>query len=156
MTQLYVYMCRNDPETSFAAYGDWGEVFPSDAATRWGGSWATNKASAKELFEQIVQPGDLVLASQTDKHGAVGVCEVEAIEDSSRGNELVLRPIERFLRPVRLHELKKTTFPKSQTGAALKQGNVATLYETSPDEALLLLTACGSSHARRFARGTKH
>ncbi|HVL40315.1 MAG TPA: EVE domain-containing protein [Fimbriimonadaceae bacterium] len=155
MTQLFVYKCRNDPQTHFAAYGDWETVFSSDANIRWGGSWATNSASSKRLFEEEIKKGDLILAWQSDKRGAVGVCEVRRFEYTSRGQELVIRPIERFPSLVRLHELKKTTLPELQTVAALKQGNVATLYETSRDEARLLLTACGSSHARRFARRTK-
>ncbi len=155
MTQLFVYKCRNDPETGYAAYGDWEAVFSSDADIKWGGSWATNRASSKRLFEQEIKKGDLILAWQSDKHGAVGVCEVRRFEYTPRGQELVIRPIERFPSPVRLHELKKTSFPKLQTIAALKQGNVATLYETSREEAWELLRACGSSHARRFAKGAK-
>ena len=153
MTRLFVYKCRNDPETRFSAYGDWESmVFEPNETTRWGGSWATNK---KRLFEEEIKRGDLILAWQTDKSGAIGVCEVESIEDSPRGNELVIRPVEHFSSPVRLHELKKTTFLELQNISALKQGHVATLYETTRDEAWLLLKACGSEHARRFARRTK-
>jgi hypothetical protein len=102
-----------------------------------------------------MQPGDLVLAWQTDKHGAVGVCEVVAFKVTSRGREPVLRPIERFPSFVRLHELKKTTFPELKSIAALKQGNIATLYETSRDEAWDLLRACGSGQSTRFAKRAK-
>jgi hypothetical protein len=151
VTQLYVYKCRDDPETEYAAYGNWEDVLTSDEDTEWGGSWATNNPSSKRLFEEKIQPGDLVLAWQTDKCGAVGVCEVVALRDSARGQDVVLRRLERFPSPVRLHELKKTTFPELKDIAALNQGNIATLYETSRNEAFQLLTACNSSYASQFA-----
>ncbi len=156
MTRLFVYKCRNDPETRFSAYGDWESmVFEPNQTTPWGGSWATNRASSKRLFEEEIKKGDLILAWQTNKKSAIGVCEVTGLKKTSRGQELVIRPIERFPSPVRLHELKKTTFPELQNIAALKQGNVATLYETSREEAWQLLKACGCTHARRFARRSK-
>jgi hypothetical protein len=86
---------------------------------------------------------------------SVGVCEVVALKVTSRGREPVLRPIERFPSFVRLHELKKTAFPEGKSIAALKQGNIATLYETSRDEAWDLLGACGSGQSTRFAKRAK-
>ena len=91
--------------------------------------------------------GDLILAWQSDLAAAVGLCEVVGWEKSSgEGTDLVLRPIEVFTRPVRLHDLKKTTHPELKTVASLKQGNAATIYPTTAKEARTLLAACGSAH----------
>src|SRR3954465_6432060 len=51
-----------------------------------------------------VQPGDLLIAYQTDEKAAVGLCRV--LEVNHDKPSLTFHPIERFSRPARLHELK--------------------------------------------------
>ena len=146
---LWVYKVRNDPNTNHLAWGDWSSVFEEPwQARRWGGAWATAKPDGKRIFNEEMSKGDLILAWQSDRAAAIGLCEVVGWEESStEGTDLVLRPIEVFARPVRLHDLKKTTHPELRTVASLKQGNAATIYPTTNNEARALLAACGSTHA---------
>ena len=143
---LWVYKCKNDPGTDNVAYGDWASVFKQPwRKVAWGGAWATAKPDGKVIFDDEVEKGDLILAWQTDKARAVGLCEVAGWKPSQvEGRDLLLMPVEKFDPPVRLHELKRTSHPKLATVAALRPGNVATIYRTTTSEARLLLGACGA------------
>ena len=144
---LWVYKCKNDPGTQNLAYGNWSTVFKRPwKNTPWGGAWVTGKPDGKIIFDDDIQKGDLVVAWQTDKGHAVGLCEVVGWKASKvDGRDLVLLPVEEFDPPVRLHDLKRTTHPKLATVSALKPGNVATIYRTSRSEARLILQACRAS-----------
>jgi predicted RNA-binding protein with PUA-like domain len=171
MTRLYVYKCRNNPNTEYSAFGNWEDVFAVSEPTRWGGSWATENAMSIRIFEEELKATDLVLAWQTDKKAAIGVAEVVGFEDVDEEvtfvderedgsvveteevmsfQHVLLQARERFPQPVRLHDLKKTTFPELTNVSALKQGNVATVYRTTPWEAHMLLKACNSRYAVNF------
>jgi hypothetical protein len=156
---LYVYKCRNDPNTEFNAYGDWEEVFDASGPVRWGGAWATRNPTSIRIFEDELEVGDLILAWQTDRRAAIGVAEVVGFLTADRevqgelivnAEHIVLEAREEFPKPVRLHELKRTTMPKLAEVPALKQANVATIYRTTPQHAHLLLKACGSRFAADF------
>lgn len=150
MSRLYVYKVRNSPHQQFAADGDWRDVFRSPKKMLWVGSWATGHPSSRRIFDQDLRMGDLILAWQSNRSAAVGVCEVADFKNTERGKEVALLPVEEFVAPVRLHELKRTTHPELHAVHALTQGLVATLYPTTREEAWLLLEACGSKLASRF------
>ena len=147
VARLYVYKCRNDPDTEFSAYGDWLRVFEAAGPVAWGGVWATQHPTSIEIFESEIQPGDLILAWQTDKHAAVGVAEVVGFEMRGQDRQVLLEAREEFPRPVQLHKLKKSTNPELNSVSALKQGKVATIYRTDHSEARALLNACSSRYA---------
>ena len=155
MPQLYVYKCKDDPYNDNNAYGNWGEVFDDPNPVRWGGVWATRNLTSIAIFRDELQVGDLILAWQTDESAAVGVAEVVGFETAEQGTRdgvmkvehVVLKAVERFPQPVRLHELKKTTNPELAAVPSLKQGNVATIYRTSRAHAYDLLRACNSRYA---------
>lgn len=130
MVSLWVYKCRNDPGTENLAYGDWSTVFKRPwTKVAWGGAWATARPDGKVIFNDEIQKGDLILAWQTDKGHAVGLCEVIGWKTSKiDGLDLILVPVEEFDPPVRLHQLKRTTHPKLASVTALKPGHVATIY----------------------------
>jgi hypothetical protein len=142
---LWVYKCRNNKNTRFSAYGNWDEVFAQPWTPKpWGGAWATERSGGKEIFDNEIQVGDLVLAWQSGK-GAVGLCEVTGRTRSKQhGTDIVLVAIEQFPKPVNLHETKRSTMPELAAVPALKQGNAGTIYRTTAREARLLLKACGA------------
>ena len=152
---LWVYKVRNDPDTEYNAYGDWESVFAEPWRDHaWGGAWASSRADDKRIFDDEIERGDLVLAWQSDLSAAIGLCEVTGSQPSEHyGLDLVLRPVERFSAPVKLHVLKRTTHPELQKVQALKQGLIRTIYPTSSKEARLLLAACGSERRVRTRGG---
>lgn len=149
MTSLFVYKCRNDPGTTNAAYGDWQSTLNRKAPFVWGGAWATRSAYSRRLFQDELAVGDLILAWQVDKQGAVGVCEFTGFKSTQRGQEVKLKWVEVFPSPVPLNVLKKTD-RRLQAVKAFRQGFTATLYDTTKQEAHALLAACGSALASRF------
>ncbi|MGD0595832.1 MAG: hypothetical protein ABSB54_19365, partial [Acidimicrobiales bacterium] len=83
--RLYVYKCRDDPATTFNAYGNWNDVFGRPGVAQWGGAWATENSMSRRIFEEELRTGDLILAYQTDLRAAVGVAEVVGFKQTSRG-----------------------------------------------------------------------
>lgn len=148
MTSLYVYKCRNDPNTENAAHGDWNSTLKRKSPFRWGGAWASRSRYSKRLFEELTV-GALILAWQVDQQGAIGVCEVAGFKTTKRGQEILLQWREVFPSPVRINTLKRTD-RRLQKVKAFRQGFVATLYDTTRIEAHHLLTVCGSPLARKF------
>jgi hypothetical protein len=149
VTSLFVYKCRNDPDTTNAAYGDWGSTLKRKAPFVWGGAWATRSAYSRRLFEDEVGVGDLILAWQVDKQGAVGVCEVTGFKSTQRGQEIKLKWVEVFPSLVPINVMKRNN-RRLDAVKAFRQGFTATLYGTTKKEAYALLDACGSSLASRF------
>lgn len=94
--------------------------------------------------------GDYVLCYQTDRREMVGVCELVRFVHTSRGPEkgrnLILRPVEEFQPPVKIHDLKRKKIPALKMVRALQPG-VKTLYEVNDQEARILLYACKSGLA---------
>ena len=118
----------------------------------WGATRATRHPRSLEIFAHELSMGDLILSWQTDRSAAIGVCEVTRLTTDRQGHRrLYLRPVERFPKPVKLHQLKRTTHPELMTVGALKPGVIATIYETTRPEAFQLLGACGSQLAGDFA-----
>ena len=154
MPALFVYKCKNDPFTKNAAYGDWTTTMSRKAPFAWGGAWATRSPYSTRLFNDEVAVGHLVLAWQVDKQVALGVCEVVRFKTTRRGQELMLKWVEIFPTPVPLNVLKRTN-KRLQKVKAFKQGFTATIYDTTTQEAELLLRVCGSRFAPSF-RSSSH
>ena len=155
MPQLYVYKCKDDPYAGNNAYGNWDNVFDDPNPVRWGGVWATQNPTSIVIFRDELKVGDRILARQTDESAAIGVAEVVGVETAKQGTRygvmkvehVLLKAVERFPQPVRLHDLKKTTNPELAAVPSLKQGNVATIYRTTRAHAYDLLRACNSRYA---------
>ena len=77
---------------------------------------------------------------------SVASLKMEGVE-----NWIFLDVVELFKKPVKLHELKRTTHQELQTVSALTPGNLKTIYSTTRQEAFWLLGACGSSQQQIFA-----
>jgi Domain of unknown function (DUF3883) len=113
-----------------------------------GGSQTMASTGSLHILWQEMSPGDMVLAYQTDLRAAVGLCEVDDLvdyvdEEGEPQRDMMLRPVESFAEPVKLHELKRTD-PVLAGARALRPGWPQTLYATTPEEARALLTACNA------------
>lgn len=142
---LWVYKCNAEKGPHQSSWGDWNDFFSNPRDGRWGGSWGIKNPISLDILWHRMKPGDLVLAYQTDKQAAIGLCRLERFIDQYGEREMVLKPMERFARSVKLHALKKTNPALAQV-RALRRGIIQTLYETSRGEARALLVACGASH----------
>jgi len=125
--------------------GDWEDLF-AGGTQEWGSTRTIGSAVSLRILREEISPGDLVLALQTDRHAAIGLCQVARLDDypavdGSTERDLILEPIERFEQPVRLYELKKRRSDLAQV-EALRQGPVQSLYATTAAEARLLLKIC--------------
>src|SRR3990172_2696954 len=144
MRPLWVYKCnaRNLPHQR--SYGDWERFFDDPGDGRWGGTWGIGNPASRKILLEKMQAGDLILAYQTDRRAAIGICElIELVETEEGETEMLLAPRERFTSPVDILSLKKSD-PSVATIGAFRQGQVQTLYETSQEEAQTLLRVCGA------------
>jgi hypothetical protein len=139
---LWVHKCRARPRERQRAWGDWEkEVFSRRGGTPWTSSTNVSGPSRNIMLHQI-EVGHYVLAYQTDTKAAIGLCRIDRLIDRGRGErQMIVTPTERFAVRVKLHNLKKTD-PQLRRVRALRQGPVAALYPTSPQEARVLLRAC--------------
>jgi hypothetical protein len=127
------------------SYGDWEWFFENPGDGRWGGTWGIGNPASRRILLKEIQAGDLILAYQTDRRAAIGICEVlDLAEDQEGETEIFLKPIERLARPVDILSLKRSD-PSVAEIRAFRQGQVQTLYETSQEEARTLLEVCGAS-----------
>jgi hypothetical protein len=146
--RLWVYKCNALNLPHQVAWGDWDEVFSSGRPIEWGGSQTMRSTSSLHILWEKMTPGDVIFAYQTDLQAAVGLCELTDLvdyvdQDGEPQREMWLRPIERFPRPVKIHELKGTD-PVLAGARALRRGWPQTLYATTLQEAAALLAACGA------------
>src|SRR6266545_5406345 len=109
--RLWVYKCnaRNPPRRVVS--GDWEDFF-AGGTQEWGSTQTIGSAVSLRILREEMSVGDLVLAVQTDRRAAVGLCRVAELidyaDDGRMERDLILEPVQLFERPVRLHELKKT------------------------------------------------
>jgi hypothetical protein len=154
---LWVYKCNALNLPHQVAWGDWEEVFSQPHAREWGGSETMRSPSSLHILWEEMAPGDVILAYQTDQQAAVGLCVVEDLVDyiddlDAPQREMILRPIERFLQPVKLHQ-RKHADPVLARATALRPGFPQTLYPTTAEEATALLAACGAKYQPPRAGG---
>lgn len=136
---LWVYKCNAKAD----AQGDWDYFFDEmDGQGEWGGTWCINNHASRKIIREQLQVGDLMLAWQTDKQAAYGLCQVAALEDDGQEIAIILKPVMRFAQPVKLLEWKERS-PALANGKAFRQGNAGTIFGTTPAEAAEILRICG-------------
>lgn len=147
MTALWVYKCRKGRlGEDGIEYGDWNRLF-DHGRMDWGTTREIKSAQSRKLIREDMRQGDLVLAWQTDRQEAVGICRVHDITrighpDGTSEHIVVLDPEQRFDPPVKLLELKRSDAALASV-AAFGRVVPATVYSTTPDEARILLDRCG-------------
>lgn len=144
---LWVYKCNASKHSRQMSQGDWSYFFTLPQPHQWGGSMTMRSASSLDILRNRMAAGDLVLAWQTNRRRAVGLCRVRGLDDWPDGGEtqraMILELVgEPFSPPVPLLDMRRQD---EQLGRvrAFRQGQVSTLYETSPGEAAILLRSCG-------------
>ena len=125
--------------------GNWEYFFDGPQPDDWGGSETIHNHESLDILWNRMARGDQVLAWQTDRRAALGLCRVVDLDDKSvLGERRIILEGSRFQTPVRLLDMRKA----DPTGAlarvrAFAQGHVGSLYETTSSEARVLLRACG-------------
>lgn len=144
--RVWVYKCNGSEETPWVARGDWAKFFHRPGGGTWGGERSTRNPQSLKIIRERMKPGHLALCYQTDRREMVGVCELVRFVHTPRGfrkgRNLILKPLEKFPTPVKIHELKNV-IPGLSRVRALKPGP-KTLYEVNDQEAQIILSACGS------------
>lgn len=147
MCAWWMYKNNSLNRSHQAAWGDWRELFDRGKADSWGRvEWTPDLAR--------LQPGDGVLAYQTNRNELVGVAEVVGLRRSKHTESLWLKPIEPL--GVKLLPLKRSD-PAIAAIPALKQGPVRTIYEMTVSDAERLLEAARAVVRERvttFREGT--
>ncbi len=147
---LWVYKCNANDRNPRIARGDWLEFFTIYDGGEWGGSTTMASHTSLDILWNRMSPGDLVLAWQTNRRRAVGLCTVERFDDwvdddGREQRDMILQSVgEPFSPPVPLLDLRRTN-PQLASVRCFQQGKVSTLYETSASEERMLLRACGIS-----------
>ncbi|MFZ4434805.1 MAG: hypothetical protein ACOYOQ_16565, partial [Microthrixaceae bacterium] len=91
-------------------WGHWRCTFFSDPGpSEWGGSKAFRSPEVHRYLNDEIQPGDVVVAYQTDTQQVVGFATVVSIDGSPGDRELVLQPIHLLDEPFLIHKHKKGT-----------------------------------------------
>jgi hypothetical protein len=135
----YVYKCNGRNEQHQNHYGDWKEFFEdtSDGKSRRWGTPDVVSALAK------LEPGDKILAYQTDRNSLMGVVVVGGWDELEGRAYVSLRPIIRLgregvqVRPMKVDE-------RIAEINAFKTREVKTLYDISPADAEYIIEAAKS------------
>jgi len=133
--RLWVYKCNARNPSRRVASGDWEDLF-AGGTQEWGSTRAIGSAVSLRILREEMTPGDLVLAVQTDRRAAIGLCQVARLDDNPAGDgrmerDLILEPIEFFGQPVKLYALKKRHRSLARV-EALRQGPVQSLHAQLP------------------------
>ncbi|HSH59559.1 MAG TPA: DUF3883 domain-containing protein [Acidimicrobiales bacterium] len=156
---LWVYKCNANDHSPQISRGDWLEFYTKYDGGEWGGSTTMASHASLDILWNRMRPGDLVLAWQTDRRHAVGLCTVNRLDDWTDSDGEAQRDMileshgEVFSPPVPLLDLRKTDHQLASV-RCFRQGQVSTLYETSAGEARILLKACGLSSRKLSQAGS--
>jgi hypothetical protein len=136
---LYVFKCNvKDPSA-----GDWSYFFDKmKGRGRWGGTWCIKNSASRNILLNRLRVGDLILAWQSDKQVACGLCRVSKLKTNRKDTSVFLATISRFDPPVRLLAFK-AVYPGLANGKAFQQGRMGTLFDTTRAEAQAILAGCG-------------
>lgn len=138
---VWVYNCNRNEQEFARAYGDWQDVFRNPKTRQWGGSWCTGNSVSKNIMNELMRDGDLVLAYQTNDRNLVGVCRLVRITGERNERLLFMKPQHRFDPPVAIHELKGQ-IPALRSVSAFSGGFPQTVYAVSARERQILERAC--------------
>jgi hypothetical protein len=130
--RYWVYKCNSRNLPHQVDFGDWADFFAGATTSKWG---STEGVPALKW----ANPGDVVLAYQTDRNELVGIAKV--LERKPRGpyEDLILKRIGKI--GVRVRPLKRDR--RVAAIPALQPGPIRTLYAISPTDANTLLRAAG-------------
>ena len=137
--RLWVYKCNPKGHERQSAIGDWDQFFdnPTDDHGRWGGTWGIKSPASRKIMLELIKAGDLILAYRSGAGEAVGLCRFMRLDETKRGQEMVLEPVLRLDAPIRLLDLKKVD-AGLLTVRFLESGQ-GTLYPVSPEELAIVL-----------------
>jgi len=154
LPRIWYYKTNSTNQPYQSGWGDWKRVFESRQPREWGGTWCTKHPTSRKIFEEDLRKGDLVVCYQTDRREILGICRVVGFKNrprgSKKGRNVMLRPIEEFPSPVKIHALKQELRELREI-RALKPGPMMAIQELNKKEASLLLSVCKSRFAQRFA-----
>jgi hypothetical protein len=137
----WIYKCNSESHPYQNASGDWRlNFFHGRGANGQVACWGL--LSVVPELDQL-QPGDSILAYQTDRNELVGL--VKMIEFA--GDEVRLQAVEEFVAGVKVRPLRQAD-PQIAAIPALAPGPIRTLYAISDSHAQLLVAAA------RNAQGT--
>jgi hypothetical protein len=145
--RLWVYKCNVERRAMQIAAGDWDDFFGEPQPSAWGGSDTMRNKSSLSILRNKAAVGDLVLAWQTNRKEAVGLCRIHELQDWTDENGVQQRTMvlnligEPFSPAVRLLDIRKSNAALARV-RAFRPGYPATLYETSAQEARTLLKVC--------------
>ena len=144
MRRLWVYKCNaTDPNNE--GQGDWDYFFKKMRGRgRWGGTDCIFNPSSRQILLEEMKKGDLVLAWQTDRRVAIGLCVVDLLQIMGGEANIHLKKLMVFPGSVAILGHKKSSRALAE-GKAFVQGKLGTLFETTPEEAQEIARLCGFS-----------
>jgi len=159
LPRLWVYKCNTAQHDHQWSWGDWDDVLMADGPVPWGTTELIGSALSRRLIEHEMAVGDLVLAWQTNRAAAVGLCRITKLEryvdlEGDEQTQIYLQRVGEPFVPVKLHQLKRTNTALAKV-RALQPAFVGTIYETTPREAVALLRACDALDLAGASRGRK-
>lgn len=133
---FWIYKCNARSHPYQVDVGDWDRFFAEPCDGEWGST---------KLIPELAKanPGDVVLAYQTDRNELVGVTSVVRLRPNGRYLDLILKPVEELRAKVR--PLKRSSRAIARI-PALQPGPIRTLYALSPVEARHLIRAAKSQY----------
>ncbi len=139
LPMLWIYKCNIEA----AANGDWNYFFEAEKQGDglWGGTWCINNNASLKYLREEVQVGHLVLAWQSDRPAAMGLCRMADLPEDGYDISIVLETLMVFQKPINLLKYKRT-YPALKNGTGFQQGNAGTLFPTTPEEAKVIFQLC--------------
>lgn len=108
---IWIYKCNARQHPSWVLSGNWEDVFESKRTQEWGSTqWVPDLARA--------QPGDVIIAYQTDRNELVGLARVVDLRPRQSFVDLMLRPIRRIgmkVRPLKKADGRIAAIPALQS-----------------------------------------
>ncbi|MFN0017760.1 MAG: hypothetical protein ACKVP0_05830 [Pirellulaceae bacterium] len=133
----YVYKCNSRSGEHQNHYGDWESFFTESSdgqPTSWGCADIVPKL-------KLLNPGDRVLAYQTDRNELLGSAEVEEWKVERGRDYVYLRPLVKLHHDgVKVRELKSADARIAEIWA-FKTREIKTLYEISDEDAEYILNS---------------
>ena len=138
----WIYKCNSRNHPDQVVHGDWNYVFERKGPVEWG--------STKYVPGLLrAQPGDIILAHQTDRNELVGIARVERHRKRGKYIELMIKPVRRIgkkVRPMKEANKRVAAIP------ALKAGPIRTLYPISEQDMKVFLRTAGVPVSKTLAK----
>ena len=135
---LWIYKCN----IASPHNGDWTYFFEElGGCSEWGGTWSIDSNASLQFLREEIQVRDLMLAWQSDRQAAVGLCRVTGLPFDGYETSIFLETLMRFARPIKLLKLKKQ-YDALAKGRGFQPGG-GTLFATTSAEAKAIFRLCG-------------